>query len=219
MSPRSSVAEAAKTRDAIVDRAVEVASQEGLEGLTIGRLAGDLDMSKAGLIGHFGSKERLQLAAFDAAAQVFKREVWDPVEGRAPGLTRLRGICDRWIAYLERPVFPGGCFFAAAATEFDDRGGEVRDVIARQNARWRKVLRLEIQTAVENGELPKDTDAEQLAFELWGAALAFHHYARLLDVPNAEARALAAVDRLILAARSPQPVLPDAAHPTRASRV
>ena len=197
MSPRSSVADAAKTRDAIVDRAVEVASQEGLEGLTIGRLAGDLDMSKAGLIGHFGSKERLQLAAFDAAAQVFKREVWDPVERRAPGLTRLRGICDRWIAYLERPVFPGGCFFAAAATEFDDRGGEVRDVIARQNARWRKVLRREIETAIENGELPKDTDAEQLAFELNGVALVLNNDLKLQRDRKAVARARRSMKRLL----------------------
>jgi AcrR family transcriptional regulator len=197
MSPRRSVAEASRTRDAIVDRAVEVASQEGLEGLTIGRLAGDLDMSKAGLIGHFGSKERLQLAAFEAAADTFKREIWDPVEGRRPGLDRLRAICDRWVKYLERPVFPGGCFFAAAATEFDDRGGEVRDAVAAQGARWRRALMREVRAAVDNGELPKGTDPEQLAFELYGVMLVLNNDLKLQRDPKAATRARRSVKRLL----------------------
>src|SRR3954469_1828852 len=104
--PRASVAEAARTRETIIDHAVGVASKEGLEGLTIGRLAGDLDMSKAGLIGHFGSKERLQLAALDAAIDVFRKEVWEPVEARKPGIRRLRALGEAWISYLERRVFP-----------------------------------------------------------------------------------------------------------------
>jgi AcrR family transcriptional regulator len=197
--PRSSVAEANRTREAIVDRAVAVASKEGLEGLTIGRLAGDLDMSKAGLIGHFGSKERLQLAALEAAIEIFRREVWEPAEKHRPGIRRLQALCDAWVSYIERRVFPGGCFFAAAATEFDDRDGPVRDELAAEASRWRRVLKREIRTAVEDGDLPEGTDAEQLAMELNGVMLVFNHDVRLLRDPKAADRARRAMRRILSA--------------------
>src|SRR3954471_9852888 len=171
MSPRRSVAEAQRTRDSIVERAVDVASKEGLEGLTIGRLAGDLRMSKAGLIGHFGSKERLQVAALESAIEIFTREVWEPAEHAEPGLARLHAICDAWVSYIERRVFPGGCFFAAAATEFDDRGGEVRNRLAHQARRWRRVLERDVRSAMEDGDLPRDADPEQLSTDLYGVIL------------------------------------------------
>jgi AcrR family transcriptional regulator len=197
MSPRSSVAEAGRTRDAIVERAVDVASKEGLEGLTIGRLAGDLHMSKAGLIGHFGSKERLQLAALELAIDRFRREVWDRVEDREPGLPRLRALCDAWVMYMEKPVFPGGCFFAAAATEFDDRGGPVRQKLASQARRWRRVLERDARVAVEAGDLPGSVDPVQLAADLNGAMLGLNHDLMLLRDPEAPARARRAVSRLL----------------------
>jgi AcrR family transcriptional regulator len=197
MSPRSSVAEAGRTRDTIVERAVDVASKEGLEGLTIGRLAGDLDMSKAGLIGHFGSKEQLQLAAIESAIQRFRREVWEPVEDREPGLDRLRALCDSWVSYLERRVFPGGCFFAAAAAEFDDRGGPVRDKLAREARRWRRTLERDANTAAEAGALPKDPEPAQLASELNGVILGLNHDLRLLRDRDAPARARRSIDRLL----------------------
>jgi AcrR family transcriptional regulator len=197
MSPRSSVAEAGRTRDAIVERAVDVASKEGLEGLTIGRLAGDMRMSKAGLIGHFGSKERLQLAALESASERFSQAVWEPVEEREPGLPRLRALCDAWVAYLEKPVFPGGCFFAAAATEFDDRGGPVRNQLASHARRWRRVLEREARIAVKAGDLPKGLDPVQLAVELFGVILVLNHDLMLLRDREAPARARRAIRRLL----------------------
>jgi AcrR family transcriptional regulator len=197
MSPRSSVVEAGRTRDAIVERAVDVASKEGLEGLTIGRLAGDLDMSKAGLIGHFGSKEQLQLAAIESASERFRREVWEPVEDREPGLQRLGALCESWVSYFERRVFPGGCFFAAAAAEFDDRSGPVREKLAREARRWRRRLEREAQAAVEAGELPNDVEAAQLAADVNGVFLGLNHDLRLLRDRDAPARARRSIARLL----------------------
>src|SRR3954454_14622556 len=163
--PRRSAIEAAGTRDAIIRRAADIGSVEGLEGLTIGRLATDLEMSKAGVIGHFGSKEELQLAALALAAAIFRSEVGEPAADLEPGLPRLLGILDAWVAYADRPSFPGGCFIAAASFEWDAREGRVHDAVAAFTNRWRKVLAAEIRTAVDAGDLPADTDAEQVA---WG---------------------------------------------------
>ena len=176
---------------------MDVASKEGLEGLTIGRLAGDLDMSKAGLIGHFGSKERLQLAALEAAIETFRREVWEPAEDREPGLVRLRALCAAWVTYVERPVFPGGCFFAAAATEFDDRGGPVREELTSEARRWRRVLEREIRTAMDAGDLAPDTDPAQLAMDLNGVILVLNNDLMLLRDRKAPARARRAIRRLL----------------------
>jgi AcrR family transcriptional regulator len=119
-----------KTRRAILRKAVNLASLEGLEGLTIGRLASALRISKSGLFAHFGSKEDLQCAAVDAARDIFVEKVVRPAyEFR--GLKRLRALCENWLSYGEERVFPGGCFFSAASLEFDDRPGRVRDQIVR----------------------------------------------------------------------------------------
>src|SRR5438045_1680435 len=118
-----------RTREAILERAMDLASVEGLEGLTIGRLAAELQMSKSGLFGHFGSKEELQLATVREAADRFAAEVVEPTLTEEEGSPRLHALCERYIGYLERNVFSGGCFFAAAAAEFDDRPGPVRDAV------------------------------------------------------------------------------------------
>ena len=129
--PRRSAADAARTRTAILERSVDLASVEGLEGLTIGRLAADLQMSKAGVLGHFGTKEELQLAALGAARERLPpRDLGAGRQAAAPGRARLLAIADAWLSYLGRDVFPGGCFVAAASCEFDDRPGRVRDAIA-----------------------------------------------------------------------------------------
>ena len=174
-----------------------VASKEGLEGLTIGRLAGELNMSKAGLIGHFGSKEKLQLAALESAIAIFTREVWEPIEDLEQGIERLRGLCESWVSYLERRVFPGGCFFAAAATEFDDRGGPVREELAREARRWRRVLMREIKSAVDEGDLPDTTDPEQLAMEINGVMLILNHDFMLLRDRKAGERARRSIEGLL----------------------
>jgi AcrR family transcriptional regulator len=126
---------ATSTRTAILDRAVDVASSDGLEGLTIGRLAGELNMSKSGLFAHFGSKEDLQLATVQAAAQRFLDDVVLPAQTAQEGAPRLRAYCEGYVDHLERSVFPGGCFWGAAAAEFDDRPGPVRDARPVRRAR------------------------------------------------------------------------------------
>ncbi|MDT5350467.1 MAG: hypothetical protein QOH91_3754 [Mycobacterium sp.] len=158
--------EASNTRHNILKCAADMASVEGLEGLTVGRLATALNMSKAGAIGHFGNKLELQLATLDFAAEVFRREVWQPAEHVTAGMPRLLAICDSWMAYAGRPAFPGGCFMAAASFEFDSRPGPVRDELAAHMRRWHAQLVDDAKIAVEAEDLPRSTDVEQLTFGL-----------------------------------------------------
>ena len=201
--PRRSAADAARTHTAILDRAVHMASTDGLEGLTIGRLAGDLGMSKAGVIGHFGTKEELQLEALAAATERWRHEVWDPVAGEEPGLRRLRALAARWSAFLGDCPFPGGCFLSAASFEFDDRPGPVRDALVTMVQTWQDALDRAIRAAVDEGHLRADTDAGQLLFEIHGLILALHHDARFLRHAGAEERARAAFARLLAHAATP----------------
>ncbi|GAA3152029.1 TetR/AcrR family transcriptional regulator [Nonomuraea roseoviolacea] len=203
MSPRRSVADALTTRSAILDRSVAIASLEGLEGLTIGRLATELGMSKSGVLGHFGSKEALQLAVLERAGEVFRAEVWEPVVTATPGLPRLAALCEAWISYLEREVFPGGCFFVAAAHEFDGREGAVRDAIEVRFDVWAARLRKEAGRAVEAGDLPGDTDPADLAFELTGLIMALNHALQLHRDPRAPGRARRAVQARLGPVRTP----------------
>jgi AcrR family transcriptional regulator len=163
---RRSVAEARDTRATILRRAAEVGSVEGLEGITIGRLATDLGMSKAGVIGHFGTKEELQLATLELAADMFRERVWDPARHHPAGLPRLLAVCEAWSAYAQDPPFPGGCFLAAASFEFDSRGGRVHDALAEVKLAWLHTLEHDGRIAVESGDLPADTEPEQIAFTL-----------------------------------------------------
>jgi AcrR family transcriptional regulator len=156
-----------RTRRAILTSAVNIASVEGLEGLTIGRLASELEMSKSGLFAHFGSKEELQVSTVRAAAAIFVQRVVRPAEERAePGIARLQALLDLWLEYMERGIFAGGCFFAAATVEMDGRPGPVRDAVAAQMSNWAGLLADYARTAIERGELAPDTDPDQLAFEL-----------------------------------------------------
>ncbi|OHV30330.1 MULTISPECIES: TetR/AcrR family transcriptional regulator [Pseudofrankia] len=166
MSGRRSVADALDTRAAILRRAADIASVEGLEGLTIGRLAADLEMSKSGVIGHFGTKEQLQLATLDHAADLFRLRVWEPVRHLRPGLERLLGICESWTRYAEAPGFAGGCFIAETSFEWDGRTGPVHDALVVVTGRWRRTLAAEIRTAVAAGELAADLDTDQAVFGL-----------------------------------------------------
>lgn len=197
MSPRHSLAEARQTRERIIQRSVDVASVEGLSGLTLGRLAGDLGISKSGLLGHFGSKEALQLAALGRGAVIFNREVWRPAAHATPGLARLRAVCAAWISYLERGVFPGGCLFVSSTFEFDGRGGPVLALLRRQFRAWARRLTGELRTAVSRGELPAATEPEQLVFELYGVMMSLNHSLQLATDTSAVARAHRAVDRLL----------------------
>ena len=173
-------AQGERTRKAILEMAVHIASAEGLEGLTIGRLALELSMSKSGLFAHFGSKEDLQVATVEAARAIFIKEVIKPAFEAAQGLGRLWTLCDIWLSYVQAGVFRGGCFFAAAASEFDGRPGPVRDRIAEIMKEWLFTLRDAIVEAQKAGQLKKDLDPIQLAFEFnsleLGANWAFQLY-------------------------------------------
>jgi AcrR family transcriptional regulator len=156
-----------RTRRAILSAAVNVASVEGLEGLSIGRLATELEMSKSGLFAHFGSKEELQISTVRAAAAIFAHRVIVPAQEQfEPGIARLQGMLDLWLDYMEEGIFAGGCFFAAATVEMDGRPGPVRDSVAEQMNRWGKALADYARDAMDRGELLPDTDPGQLAFEL-----------------------------------------------------
>jgi AcrR family transcriptional regulator len=186
-----------RTRDAILERAVDLASIEGLEGLTIGRLATELGMSKSGLFGHFGSKEELQLATLEAADAVLRREFIEPATDLESGLQRLRELIERYVRYLEREVFPGGCFISAAAAEFDGRPGQVRDAIAVASRAWGNELEGQAGVAVAKGELPEGTDPTQLAFELNALADGANAVYQLHRDRSAFERARTAIARLL----------------------
>jgi AcrR family transcriptional regulator len=163
---RPSTQAGSRKRDAILQRAADLASAEGLEGLTIGRLAGELGMSKSGLFDHFGSKEELQLATVEHASATLWREVVEPAAAAPPGRERLTALIEGYISYLERDTFPGGCFLAAAAAEFDGRPGPVQDAIVAATRAWARELESQAEVALRQGELPAGTDSEQLVFEL-----------------------------------------------------
>lgn len=186
-----------RTRQTILEAAVDVASAEGLEGLTIGRLASKLSMSKSGLFAHFGSKEELQLATIEAARSIFVREVIRPAFEAAHGMQRLWKICDTWLGYVQGGVFRGGCFFAAAAAEFDSRPGPVRDRIAEIMKEWLNILRRAVVEAEEAGHMDKGVDPTQLAFEFNALELGANWAFKLHGDRQAFARAREAIlDRL-----------------------
>src|SRR6185312_12755848 len=141
--PRRSSTQVAGSRADTLDAAVEIASVVGLEGLTIGRLAEDLGMSKSGLVGRFGSKEKLQLATLELAADMFRRHVYAPAASRPRGLRRLNAICDAWVSYLGDPPFPGGCFLTTASVEFDGRPGAVNEAVKTVMHAWLGALERE----------------------------------------------------------------------------
>ena len=179
MTPRAT-SHGARTRASILRTAADIASVDGLEGLTIGRLAAGLDMSKSGLFAHFGSKQDLQLATIEEARQRYAREVVAPGLAAGPGIGRLHALCESFLSYLERAVFPGGCFFASAMAEFDCKApGPVRDQIAHCQDQWMTTLERAADDAIGVGELRPGSDPRQLAFELEAALLSANWYYHL----------------------------------------
>ena len=173
-----------KTRRAILRKAVNLASLEGLEGLTIGKLASALRISKSGLFAHFGSKEDLQCAVVDEARDIFVEKVVRPAY-EFHGLKRLRALCENWLSYGEKKVFPGGCFFSAASLEFDDRPGRVRDQIVVLMKKWLRNLEHAARDAQLAGEIKKEVDVRQLAFEIHALAMGANWSSRLFRDQNA----------------------------------
>jgi AcrR family transcriptional regulator len=143
-----------------------LATLEGLEGLSIGRLAEEIGMSKSGLYAHFDSKQDLQLATIAAAEDLYTAEVIAPAMESREGLERLRALCEGYLSYVERGVFPGGCFFASTAAEWDSRRGPIRDRVRAVLAGWSELLQANLRRAREDGELGRDADLDQLTFEV-----------------------------------------------------
>ncbi len=183
-----------RTRESILAEVVDEASVNGLDGVTIGTLAERLEMSKAGVIGPFGSKERLQLEALDRAAAIFREDVWEPALSEAAGRQRLEALIDAWLAHLSRPTFPGGCFLTQASADFDARPGPVRDSVRAIGRRWEAVIAGEVRTALEAGEV-EGVDPEQAAFEIYALAQGVNQAIQLQDDPAAVARGRVAMRR------------------------
>jgi AcrR family transcriptional regulator len=181
-----------KTRRAILRQAVNIASLEGLEGLTIGKLAATLRISKSGLFAHFGSKEDLQCAVVDQARDIFVEKVIRPA-AQLRGLPLLRALCENWLCYGEQKTFPGGCFFSAASLEFDDRPGPVRERIVGLMKKWLGNLEHAARDAQSAGEIRKDVDVRQLAFEIQALAMGGNWSSRLFRDQNAFRSAKAAI--------------------------
>ncbi|MFE6038964.1 TetR/AcrR family transcriptional regulator [Streptomyces sp. NPDC056452] len=170
------IARGNQTRQLVLERAVETASVEGLEGLSLGRLAAELNLSKSGVFALFGSKEDLQLAAVRAATKVYLEHVVQPARDLPPGLERLWRVCASWLDYSRQRVFPGGCFFYSASAEYDAREGKVHDALAAARTNWFTFLEQTVREAQQAGEVEEETDVPQLVFEL----------AALMEMANAE---------------------------------
>jgi AcrR family transcriptional regulator len=155
-----------ETRRVVLRRAVDLASVEGLDGVTIGRLAAELSISKSGLFAHFGSKEELQLATIRAARAIFSLDVVTPALVKPAGMARLRALLDGWLDYSRGRQFPGGCFFSRATHEYAARPGPVRDALAMVDDEWLRLVATTIGEARELGEIRADVDPRQLAYEL-----------------------------------------------------
>jgi AcrR family transcriptional regulator len=155
-----------RTRQLVLGRTVAIASVEGLEALSVGRLATELGLSKSGVFALFGSKEELQLATVREAGRIFAERVIRPVQEEPPGLRRVRRLCEEWLEYSRGRVFPGGCFFYGVLAEFDARTGPVHDVVVEAQRNWSAYVERTVADARDAGELRADVDVPQLAFEL-----------------------------------------------------
>jgi AcrR family transcriptional regulator len=173
-----------RTRNSILEVAAALATEEGLDPLSISRLAEATQMSKSGLFAHFGSKEELQLATVEHAAKLFVAEVIDPARSAPKGLARIWALCDHMIGYAERQVFPGGCFFAATSFEFNNRPGLVRDRIEEMIRSWLSYLEHAVEQAQEAGELDAKASAREIAFQLDAFAQASNAQYQLFRDPQ-----------------------------------
>ncbi|MGC5346486.1 TetR/AcrR family transcriptional regulator [Streptomyces sp. DT24] len=170
------IARGNQTRQLILKRTVDIASVEGLEGLSLGRLATELKLSKSGVFALFGSKEDLQLATVRAAIKIYLEHVVQPARELPPGLGRLWDVCARWLDYSRLRVFPGGCFFYSASAEYDAREGKVHDTLAAARTNWFVFLEQTVRDAQRAGEIEQETDVPQLVFEM----------VAMLEMANAE---------------------------------
>lgn len=184
------------TRAAILDVALQLASRDGLEGLTIGVLADRMNMSKSGVFAHFGSREDLQMEVIKVYHQRFEQEVFYPSIQEPRGLPRLMAMYERWLKRVSVEI-ASGCIYISGAVEYDDRPGPIREQLVAMVQAWQSALLRGVQQAVDCGDLKPDTDAQQMVYEMYGLILALHHDARFLRIPGAIERARRGFERLI----------------------
>jgi AcrR family transcriptional regulator len=189
-----------QTRAAILDAALGLASQMGLEGLSIGALAELMQMSKSGVFAHFGSREELQISVIREYHARFEDEVFAPAIREPRGLPRLTALFDRWVRRVSLEL-DSGCIYISGAVEFDDRPGPVRDALVSMVQTWQAALSRAIQGAIAHGHLRADTEPTQVLFELHGLILALHHDARFLRIPGALGRARTGFERVLTSYR------------------
>jgi AcrR family transcriptional regulator len=194
------MAKGEQTKQAILTRAFELATVVGVSGLTIGRLAEEMGLSKSGLFAHFGSKEALEVAVVEEASRQFVQDVMVPALRCPRGEPRLRALFERWLQWGQRP---GGCFFVGVTAELDDRPGPPRDALVRAIKDWVDELAKAARIAVSEGHLRSDIDPDQFAFEIYGLMLGFHTFSRFLGEPTSLSRARQAFDALLATARHP----------------
>ncbi|MES2931937.1 MAG: TetR/AcrR family transcriptional regulator [Pseudomonadota bacterium] len=195
------------TRAAILDMALDLASRDGLEGLTIGLLADKMGMSKSGVFAHFGSREDLQIEVVKLYHRQFEQEVFYPSMQEPRGLARLRSMFSHWINRVSIEI-ASGCIYISGAVEYDDRPGAIRDELVGMVKAWRHALLKCVQQGMELGVLKSDIDADQMVYEMYGLILAVHHDARFLNINGSIDRAQAGFERLVKTYQV-LPALPD----------
>lgn len=186
-----------ETRQAILGSALAMASEVGLLGVSIGALAERVGMSKSGLFAHFASKERLDVAILDEATRRFVDLVVAPALRERRGLPRVRALFERWLDWADLEFMPGGCIFVTASVELDDKPGPARDRLVETQRDWIETLAQAVRIAIEEKHFAKDTDASQVAFELYALALGYHNLHRLMHDPKARSRVLRAFERIV----------------------
>lgn len=203
--PAKSPSHGERRRQEILHAALDLGSEQGLESLSIGRLAEAMGMSRSGVFAHFGSKQELQLATVAAAQADFEAKVLAPAQDAEPGLEKLSALFGHWLEYVEGIAFRGGCFFAMTTSEFGSRGGPVRDRLAQLSLAWIRDLLREARTAKRQRELQEDCDPQQIVFRLHAFGQEANWARELLDDDGAFERARESGTALLESLRAPQP--------------
>jgi AcrR family transcriptional regulator len=183
------------TKNTIIETGLEMASQLGLECVTIGNLSKEMQMSKSGLFAHFQSKENLQIDILNYAAEDFRQYVILPALKVERGIPRIRNLVDRWIEWGDK--LTGGCIFVSAGMEYSDRPGKVRETLLKQQEEWIDSLRRIAQSAIKAGDFGPDIDCEQFAFDLYSLLLGFHYYYKMLNDNKTKQKQQVAFERLL----------------------
>ena len=188
-------------REAVLERGLALASELGLEGLTMGQIAGAVDMTRGGLYAHFDSKEEILRAILERAVDRFVEEGVRPALEEPRGEPRVRALFEAWLEWTKAPPLPGGCVFISSAAELDDRPGPLRGYLVAVQQEWKDMLRQAVLLAQEEGHFRAALDPDQFVYELYALILAFHYFDRLFEEPDAEARARRSFEDLLQAAR------------------